>query len=273
MAIPLEDNFADIVGKAQRGLVLSDNTFASRAGLAVEAIQRLRAGHFNEHTARLAAPVLGLNARALIAIGQNKYAPADIRSIEGLAQFNTPFNDMTVNSYLVWDPATRDAAAFDTGADCSDMLAKIRSAELTLRFIFLTHTHGDHIFDLDRLRDETHSPAFVSSREPLDGAESIEPGRQFTLGNLSIVPRLTWGHSRGGFTWLVKGLKHPLAVVGDALFAGSMGGGMVNYEAALRTNREEIFTLPDETIICPGHGPMTTVAEERQHNPFFATKP
>ena len=159
-----------------------------------------------------------------------------------------------------------------SGTTLHARIAKIRSAELTLRFIFLTHTHGDHIFDLDRLRDDTLAPAFVSSREPLDGAESIEPGRQFSLGHLSIVPRLTWGHSRGGLTWVVKGLKHPLAIVGDALFAGSMGGGMVNYEAALRTNREEIFTLPGETIVCPGHGPMTTVAEEREHNPFFATK-
>jgi glyoxylase-like metal-dependent hydrolase (beta-lactamase superfamily II) len=57
--------------------------------------------------------------------------------------------------------------------------------------------------------------------------------------------------------------------VGDALFAGSMGGGMVSYEEALRTNRAGIFTLGDETIVCPGHGPLTTVGEEKLHNPFF----
>jgi glyoxylase-like metal-dependent hydrolase (beta-lactamase superfamily II) len=49
-----------------------------------------------------------------------------------------------------------------------------------------------------------------------------------------------------------------------------MGGGMVSYEEALRTNRENILTLPDDTVICPGHGPLTTVGEEKQHNPFFA---
>jgi len=59
--------------------------------------------------------------------------------------------------------------------------------------------------------------------------------------------------------------------VGDALFAGSMGGGMASYADALKTNLEGIFSLPDETIVCPGHGPMTTVCEERAHNPFFAT--
>jgi len=59
-------------------------------------------------------------------------------------------------------------------------------------------------------------------------------------------------------------------VVGDALFAGSMGGGNISYTDALATNRAEILTLPEETVICPGHGPMTTVGEEKRHNPFFA---
>jgi glyoxylase-like metal-dependent hydrolase (beta-lactamase superfamily II) len=52
-----------------------------------------------------------------------------------------------------------------------------------------------------------------------------------------------------------------------------MGGGMASYQDALRTNREEIFSLQDDTIICPGHGPMTSVGEERRHNPFFAMAP
>ena len=59
--------------------------------------------------------------------------------------------------------------------------------------------------------------------------------------------------------------------VGDAVFAASMGGGMISYADALRTNQEEIMTLPSETVLCPGHGPLTTVGEERQHNPFLAT--
>jgi len=49
-----------------------------------------------------------------------------------------------------------------------------------------------------------------------------------------------------------------------------MGGGLVDYREALRTTRESILTLPDDTVLCPGHGPLTTVAEEKQHNPFFA---
>jgi glyoxylase-like metal-dependent hydrolase (beta-lactamase superfamily II) len=73
-------------------------------------------------------------------------------------------------------------------------------------------------------------------------------------------------------TYVVTGLAHPIAIVGDSLFAGSMGGGNVSYRDALRNNLEKILRLPDETIICPGHGPMTTVGEEKQHNPFFAGK-
>ena len=68
---------------------------------------------------------------------------------------------------------------------------------------------------------------------------------------------------------MVSGLSQLVAVVGDAMFAGSMGGGGVSYADALRTNRAEILTLPDETILCPGHGPLSTVGEQKAHNPFF----
>ena len=60
-----------------------------------------------------------------------------------------------------------------------------------------------------------------------------------------------------------------MAIVGDALFAQSMGGGMVSYRDALETNRKALFTLPDDTVVCPGHGPMTSIGEEKRVNPFF----
>ena len=81
---------------------------------------------------------------------------------------------------------------------------------------------------------------------------------------------MTSGHSPGGMTYVVMGLERPIAVVGDSLFAGSMGGGNVSYEDAIRNNREKILNLPDETIVCPGHGPLTTVGKEKRENPFFA---
>jgi len=87
---------------------------------------------------------------------------------------------------------------------------------------------------------------------------------------LKIKALLTWGHSRGGMTFFVAGLARPVAIVGDSIFAGSMGGGNVSYKDAIKNNLEKILTLPNETVICPGHGPLTTVGEEKQHNPFFA---
>ena len=89
------------------------------------------------------------------------------------------------------------------------------------------------------------------------------------MGALRLETRLTSGHSVGGITYVVSGLARPVAVVGDALFAGSMGGGMVSYADALANNRRHILSLPDPTVVCPGHGPLSTVGEEKQHNPFF----
>jgi hydroxyacylglutathione hydrolase len=268
MAIPLEDTFSDIIGKAMRGLKYTDAQAAEAAGVTPQAINQLRDGEWDEIAARKVAPILGLNADALSALGNHAWTPEPV-SIEGLAQFNTPFEDMTVNAYLAWDPASREAVAFDTGSDVGGQLALIAEKKLHVSLILLTHTHGDHIFDLDRLVEKTGAPVFVSRHEPLDGVELFDAGRRFSAGALQVESRFTWGHSKGGITYVVAGLGRPVAIVGDAMFAGSMGGGGVSYSNALRTNREEILTLPDDAILCPGHGPMTTVGEQKVHNPFF----
>ncbi len=267
--IPLEDYFNDIISKAMRGLKLTDAHVADSAGVEAGAVEALREGKWDPVIARKIAPVLGLGADALVGAGEKSWAPTPI-ALDGLAQFNTPYEDMTVNSYLVWDPASGEAAAFDTGADCSGMLDFLAEKKLRLVRIFLTHTHGDHIFDLDRLKEKTGAPAVVGSGEPIDGASTFQAGTSFSIGRLGVETRLTWGHSKGAITYVISGLATPVAIVGDAVFAGSMGGGGVSYEAALATNRKEILSLPDETILCPGHGPLTTVGEQKVHNPFFA---
>ena len=268
--IPLEDNLSDIVGKAQRGLEISDSQLAERADLTLRQVQEIRSGGFNAVVVSRIAPILKLNADALVDAGRKGWAPEKVEPIDGLTSFNTPFDDMTVNSYLIWDTESRRAAAFDTGSDCSELLDFLKDQQLRLDAIYLSHTHGDHIFDLDRLKTLTGATAFVSKRERIEGAHPFEEGRRFEVGDLRIETRLTWGHSKGGMTYYATGLSKPIAVVGDALFAGSMGGGKVSYQDALRTNREEILTLPEETVICPGHGPMSTVGEEKRHNPFFS---
>ncbi|MGD0650569.1 MAG: MBL fold metallo-hydrolase [Verrucomicrobiia bacterium] len=266
--IPLEDNYDDVINKAKRGLRLTDERLAQSAGIALEELSRVKAGQFDERVVGKLAPVLGLGEDALVVLGLKSWHPI-ARELVGLAPFNTRFEDMTVNAYLVWDPKTKLAVVFDTGADCSGIIRFAQNNHLTASHIFLTHTHYDHVADLSRLKRATKAKAFVSELEPIDGTETFAAGKTFGVGNLQIEARQTSGHSRGGTTYVVRGLERPVAVVGDALFAGSMGRGMVSYEEALRTNREQIFTLPDDTIICPGHGPLTTVGEEKQHNPFF----
>jgi glyoxylase-like metal-dependent hydrolase (beta-lactamase superfamily II) len=150
------------------------------------------------------------------------------------------------------------------------MLKRAALEDLSFTMIFLTHAHPDHIEDLTKLRAGTGAPAYVPENEPVTEAKIIGAGEEFSLGSLSIEARLTSGHSRGGLTYVVTGLARPVAIVGDALFAASMGGGAISYSDALRNNREKILTLPDETIVCPGHGPLTTVGKEKRENPFFA---
>jgi len=272
MSIPLEDNASDIIGKAQRGLGISDSQLAERSGVSVEKIRKLREGAFDDDTVERAAPVLSLDPAALHKLATGKWSPEAVEEIEGLAQFNTTYGDMTVNAYLVWDPATREAVAFDTGADCGGMLQRIEQGRLSMKLILLTHAHPDHVADLRRLRKATSAPVYLSKLEEAEGAEEVEEGKRFRVGSLEIEARLTSGHSPGGMTYVVTGLSRSVAIVGDSLFAGSMGGGNVSYEDALRNNREKILTLPEETIICPGHGPLTTVGKEKRDNPFFANR-
>jgi hydroxyacylglutathione hydrolase len=266
--IPLEDSFADIIGKAQRGLKLSPEALCAQAQVTTEELNRVKAGEGLETAIRKLAKPLNLGERTLVDSAQKAWYPKSVQ-LTGLAQFNTAWEDMTVNSYLIWDPKSKEAAAFDTGADCGPMLQQLKSNGLTMKLILLTHTHPDHIADLARLKKETGAPAYVGALESAAAAEGFAEGRAFALGNLKIETRQTSGHSVGGITYLVSGLGHPVAVVGDAIFAGSMGGGLVSYADALANNRKKILSLPEETVLCPGHGPLTTVGEEKRHNPFY----
>lgn len=269
--IPLEDTVADIIGKAQRGLGIADSTLAERAGIAAADVRAAREGKTTPAVYEKIAPVLELDGPALSALAAGSYTPPAYE-VEGLAMFNTPFDDITVNAFLAWEPKSREAVAFDTGASCAGMLDTIRKSDLHVRLILLTHAHPDHVADLDRLREATGAPVYTSDREPAPGAEPIVEGREFNVGDLHIKPLLTWGHSPGGMTYFVTGLAKPVAIVGDSIFAGSMGGGNVSYVDAIENNLRKILSLPTETIICPGHGPMTSVGDEKMHNPFFAAK-
>src|SRR6266581_4476218 len=194
--IPLEDNVGDIVGKAQRGLRISDTELAERARVSSQKIRALRGGEFDELTLLSVAGVLGLAARPLSELAKGEWRPKKNDECDGVAQFNTHYHGMAVNAYLVWDPSSRAAAAFDTGADCSELVRFANRQKLTVKLILLTHAHADHVADLPRLREETGGQVFSPARESVPGGEAIEEGKQFRLGNLEINTRLTWGHSQ-----------------------------------------------------------------------------
>jgi hydroxyacylglutathione hydrolase len=271
--IPLEDSYTDIISKAQRGMKISDEDLAKRAEVEVSDLTSLKAGHVNDAVLRRVARHLRLGPNSLEALAHKKWYPEAPVFPHGFAIFNTPFEDMTVNSYLVWDSRSKVAAAFDTGTDAGSMLDLVKSEGLKLQMILLTHTHDDHIADLPKLAKESGAEVWSSDREPVDypGARVFKENAHFHIGGLAIKTLSTWGHSPGQTTFYVTGLSYPLAVVGDSLFAGSMGGSATHYADQYKNDVEKILRLPKNTVLACGHGPLSSVSQEKRNNPFFAT--
>jgi glyoxylase-like metal-dependent hydrolase (beta-lactamase superfamily II) len=271
--IPIEDNYTDVIAKAQRGLKLSDAELSKRSEVEVSDLRALKEGHVNDAVLRRVARHLRLGPNALEELAHKRWYPEAPVFPHGFAIFNTPFGDMAVNSYLVWDARAKVAAAFDTGTDCGGMLDLIRSEGLRLQMILLTHTHDDHVADLARLAKESGAEVWASEKEPADhpGARVFKENAHFHIGGIAIKTLSTWGHSPGQTTFYVTGLSYPLAVVGDSLFAASMGGSQAHYADQHRNDVEKILSLPRNTVLACGHGPLTTVGQEKRHNPFFAT--
>jgi hydroxyacylglutathione hydrolase len=279
--IPIEDDFNDVINKAQRGLKIPDEQLAVEAGISLEELVAVKRGAPVVETIRRVARPLRLSPRALETLALKAWYPEQPVFPHGFAMFNTYFPhakislDIRVNSYLVWDGRTRTAAAFDTGANCSRMMEFIKTEKLVMLYVFLTHTHDDHIADLDRLACFSKATVWASEREPapFHGSLRFKENATFNMGGVAIKALLTSGHSPGQTTYFVTGLSWPLAIVGDSLFAGSMGGSEDRYLEQYDNNLTKIFTLPRDTVLAPGHGPLTTVAQELKHNPFFAQEP
>ncbi len=270
--IPLEDTFADVVAKAQSGWRLSDADLIERAGITGDDLHALRAGQVRLGALRRVARHLRLSPDALEALATKPAYPQVPSFARGLTMFNTRFGEMTVNNYLVWDPKSRDAAIVDTGTDPDGVLALARAERLRIKAILLTHAHRDHIACLDPLLQATGAEAWLHEKEPFDhpAVRRFNDQAYFHLGVIAIKCLPTWGHSPGQTTFYVQGLARPLALCGDALFSCSAGGSATHFEEQLKTTRARIFSLPRQTVIGPGHGPLTTLAHERVHNPFFA---
>ncbi len=271
MSLPLEDFYEDIIGKAQRGLGLSDAALIAQTGLTAQQLQAAQDGQLDAAVARKLAAALNLGAEALIACGQNAWHPSITSLPNNFWQLTTDYKGvMTVNAYVVANPETRDALIFDSGADAQPILDALQQHHLCATAILITHSHGDHIIEVPTLKKELAVPVFAVEGGA-DCDRCFSWGDTLSLAGFELECRRTSGHAADGTTFVFSLALQAIAVTGDALFAGSMGGANDHWQEALDDTRNHILTLPDNTLLCPGHGPVTTVALEKKHNPFFSS--
>jgi hydroxyacylglutathione hydrolase len=264
----LEDEFGDIIAKARRGLGLSAQQLAGQVGLPATKISAIEAYEFTpdrETVARLAA-TLKLDAGKLAAIALDGWLPApkNLRDWGNLAVIPSDYGGYEVKCYLQWDDAG-NAALFDTGVDAAAVFRVVAGENLKLSHVFFTHSHADHVEALPEISRKFPNLQVVGLRQ------AVPETAVYRVASLRVTGFNTPGHSADGITWVVRDneSRPAIAYVGDALFAGSVGGPGHSYEKLLKNGREKILSLPDQTLLCPGHGPLTTVAEENSHNPFF----
>lgn len=267
-----EDNWRDVIEKARRGLNLTLPEIARSSRHSLTAVEQLFKGCLDKKTLVAIAPSLSLNAKALLRLAEN-IAPSAVSLPSQLLQLTTFFEGMQVHSYLLWSEENKRAVVFDTGSEVKWLLKKLATAKLTLEALFLTHNHRDHVEKLSELLAQTHAQAWIAAADSISGAQLLPEYFSYQLDQkIHIEARSTPGHSPGGTTYLIQGLPVTVAIVGDALFARSMGGVAASaYQEALKSIKQNILSLPPTTILCPGHGPLTTVDKEKKENPFFVT--
>lgn len=191
------------------------------------------------------------------------------------------------NTYLVWDTDTKEAILIDPAAPCENLKSEIQSMNLKLIHIFNTHGHGDHIggneyfhkefdcpigihnFDAEMLLSSTMNLSDFMYSPIISPAASllIKDFHTFNIGEYDVEIFHTPGHTRGGVVIYIK----PYLFSGDTIFSLSVGrtdlpGG--SSKELVDSIRKKVFALPDETIILPGHGPSSTIAKEKEENPF-----
>jgi hydroxyacylglutathione hydrolase len=204
-----------------------------------------------------------------------------------------PVGPLHCNCTILGDEVTHEAIVVDPGDNIPEILSRLQKHGLTLRQIVVTHAHIDHVGGAARLRKHTGAPVLMNQQDlellgmmemqagwlgvptpqvaPPDA--SAEDGLSIGLATLPAQVLHTPGHTPGSICLLFP--DHHLLLAGDTLFAGSIGrtdlpGG--DGQQILRSLRGRLLVLPDSTRVVPGHGPETTIGEERQSNPFLQPK-
>ncbi len=195
---------------------------------------------------------------------------------------------LRVNCYILADEKTKEAVVIDPGDDAGDILDLIKNKGLTVKYIINTHAHFDHVGANAKLKEATGAEILlheadadllsssagqaemfgmkVASSPPAD--RYIRDGDIITAGEVSLTVLHTPGHSSGGISLIEDGM----VFTGDALFAGSIGrtdrpgGDLMTLINSIRT---KLLELPDDTRVFPGHGPDSTIGEEKRENPFL----
>jgi glyoxylase-like metal-dependent hydrolase (beta-lactamase superfamily II) len=283
----LEDTFADIIGKARYGKALSLPDLAERSTLTIARIEALEEGGMpSEPESRLLASALALDPKKLTAIARSEWVPDRmpengpdlvIRKIE--SRIGT-----CPNAYLLIDPLRKEAALFDTGYSPTRVTRLLEEKGVRLIAICITHSHSDHIGGADRIQSSTGAPIYLHPNELPGGKKTpkeiifLKEGVPIPVGRFQVQPLDTPGHTAGGTTFFVDPSPYapePMAFVGDALFAGSLGraSSPSTYPILIHSVQTRILSLPLKTLLFPGHGPVTRVVEEQNHNPFFTQTP
>jgi glyoxylase-like metal-dependent hydrolase (beta-lactamase superfamily II) len=197
---------------------------------------------------------------------------------------------LEVNCYILGDEETKEAVVIDPGGDEAEILEVLKYHGLQLKTIIDTHGHFDHVDANQPLKDATGAPIaihaldadmlakpsaeamfFTGNRLRLSQADVLlKEGDVLSFGKYRMKVLHTPGHTPGGISLVMEG--DTLVYVGDLLFQGSIGrtdfpGG--SFEDLINAVRTKIFPLGDNYTVFPGHGPVTTVGQERKYNPFF----
>jgi len=271
--IPIEDSFEDVLAKAMRGHGLSPSELACQAGCTEAAVAQLLSGDRDDALMQKLAAVLGLSVDGLIFLADAVRGP-EVKLSPEILLHNTAYpipgyEAMTVNNYSIGCPQSGKCWLIDASVDYASLKKAMSRDTIDLEAVFLTHTHRDHVLAYDEL-SSLSSACYAPAYEPHESAQAVADGDSFGLtGGWYLEARLTPGHSRGGMIYLLHGGEVPVAFVGDTLFCLSIGKVAHNFRSALNAIIENILSLPEETVLCPGHGPLTTVGFEKANNPFF----